>query len=368
MRVSVLADSRGFDTYYVNSRYVESYGYHETFPYLLSREFAAEGSHELVHIPDHYRGGTVQNNIIRLALTNPELIVLVNGIWETLLTREMFLDYVKGEIGQKREPSGEPLDFSFSGEELVRLFLADKLANSPAKYIERERRICSFFLRRGRGAVVFGLPVTPPHHLDGIHFAGNYRCLPGWGRCLEALNAEMQELSRVYGCRYFDTDALMGASGGASECLIDQWHFSRHFHREIARHLRECILGMPVRQRLSGVQQKYFMPGVRLDDACLVLGTGEAARDWVRSHPEHRVVGYVVDGMAGDTLAEGIPLIGIDAVATTAARVIVLPDGHRTPWATEAGIAAGFCAGGGVLLYPDEMDELSNPVGRGADG
>lgn len=368
MRVSVLADSRGFDTYYVNSRYLESYGYHETFPYLLSREFAVQGIHELVHIPDHYRGGTVQNNIIRLALTKPELIVLLNGIWETLLTREMFLDYVKGEIGQKRHPSSTPLDFRFSSEELVRLFLTDKLANSPAKYIERERRVCSFFLRRGRGAIVFGLPVTPKHHLDGIHFAGNYRCLPEWGHCLEALNTEMLELSRIYGCRYFDTNALMTACGGASECLIDQWHFSRHFHRQIACHLRACILGMKERPPLSGAQHKYYMPGVSLDEACLVLGTGETARDWVRSHPEHRVVAFVTDELADEPSVDGIPVIRNEAVAKAGVRVLVLPDGHQTPWTVEALAATSFCAVGGVLLYPAEIEELSNPVGRGADG
>ncbi len=368
MRVSVLADSRGFDTYYVNSLYSESYGYHETFPYVLSREFAIEGSHELVHIPDHYRGGTVQSNIIRLALTRPDMVVLVNGIWETLLTRDMFLDYVKSEIGQKRQPYSDPLDFRFSGEELVRLFLQDKLVNSPAKYIERERRICSFFLRRGRSAIVFGLPVTPAHHLDGIHFAGNYRCLPEWGRCLEALNVEMRELSRVYACGYFDTDALMRGCGGASACLIDQWHFSRHFHGEIARQLRTCILDAAIRPTLSETQQKYYMPGVGLDEPCLVYGTGDAARHWVQGHPQHRVVGYVASDAECVAQPEGIPTMDLGAAVETGVRVLVLPEGHQTRWADEAEAVAGFGGAGGVLLYPDEIEELSNPVGRGADG
>ena len=56
-----------------------------------------------------FEGGTIQNNIIRVALTDPAIVVVLDGIWETLINKGHYLAYaerkgIDGEAGYSRAP------------------------------------------------------------------------------------------------------------------------------------------------------------------------------------------------------------------------------------------------------------------------
>ena len=160
--VTVLGDSRAFDTYYTKANYAIRYGYDATFPHLWrSAALGNPGAnYDVVHIPDHFRSGTVQNNIVRLALTNPSVIVLLDGIWETLLNKVYFIEYAKTHAP----------DLEYSRERLVELFKSGKLSVSPVGFVERTRALVSYFRRRRRQAVYMTLPV-PPEVLNRQHLS-----------------------------------------------------------------------------------------------------------------------------------------------------------------------------------------------------
>ena len=219
--VAILADSRGFDTYYLTAAYGDAaYGYQHTFPALLRRDLlsAAQPIADAIHIPDHFRAASVANNILRLALTDPDIVVLLDGIWETLLSKEHFLAYVQRQVQEHDWRGGAALDLSFSSRRLVDLFQAGELPVSPDAYANRLARILSYFRRRGRRCVWLTLPVPPRDHLDGLHYAGNYMTLPEWGECLAALNTRLVPLVERYGGTILDLDALMADAGGAADC------------------------------------------------------------------------------------------------------------------------------------------------------
>ena len=114
--IAILADSRGFDTYFLNPAYGEAgYGYDRTFAFVLRRALLSEADPvaDVCHIPDHFRAATIENNIIRLGLTDPAMVVLLDGIWETLLSKADFLRWAEREISDHEWRDGEKLDLSF---------------------------------------------------------------------------------------------------------------------------------------------------------------------------------------------------------------------------------------------------------------
>ena len=65
--VTIRGDSRAFDTYYTSAAYSVRYGYNSTFAPKWRAAALADAGYDVVHIPDHFRGGTVQNNSEDLA-------------------------------------------------------------------------------------------------------------------------------------------------------------------------------------------------------------------------------------------------------------------------------------------------------------
>lgn len=234
-KVAILGDSRVFDTYYATDDYAgKTYGYDKTFPHRLQRSLASKtgGAHDCVHIPDHFRGRTVQNNILRLALIDPDCIVLCDGIWESLVSKKHVADYY--------EQIGDPSVF-YSDALATELYLANRLALSPRSYADRVGRIASWFVRRRRHLIWLTTPIPPRGFLNGLHFAGNYRPFDGWHECLHAINSASAASIRHFGGTVVDMDALMTDFGGAEAALIDQWHFSASFHARVAEELERII-------------------------------------------------------------------------------------------------------------------------------
>ncbi len=367
-KTTILGDSRAFDTYYLNSMYEGGYGYDRTFCYLMTRRGLADGAgHEVVHIPDHFRAASVESNIIRLALTDPDVVVLLNGIWETLINKKMFLEYATGRIENHATHGGETLRLEYSSRVLADLFLADKLGNSPARYVERERRIISYFLRRGRKAVVMNLPVPGPDHLNCVHYAGNYRCIPEWSECLRALNERVAPMTEAYGGTVFDTDALMRETGGPGACLIDQWHFSPAFHAVVADKLGETTRALAASCGADGAQRRFTMPGIMPGEPVLVYGTGQEAADWIRDHPTVPVAGVVAPGDGRERFVSA-PVMDLDAARACPAQVVVLAVAAAALPELEPGLIRALVPAGKVLLLPEEMEPLSNPSAKGREG
>ncbi len=234
--VTVLGDSRAFDTYYANASYTTRYGYDATFSHVWRAAALADpdAGYDVVHIPDHFRGGTVQNNIVRLALTDPAVVVLLDGIWETLLNKGHFIEYAK-----ENDP-GLP----YSRERLVELFKADRLSVSPRDLAERTRTLVSYFRRRRRQVIYMTLPVPPKAYIGSTYHAGDYTPHADWDECLTAVNTAGTAVAQDYGCEVFDLTGLMTEIGGPEKALIDQWHFSPAFHQEIAKRLAASVTVM----------------------------------------------------------------------------------------------------------------------------
>ena len=170
--VAVLGDSRAFDTYYTSDAYKIRYGYDSTFPHIWRAAALADAQsgYDVVHIPDHFRGGTVQNNIVRLALTDPAVVVLLDGIWETLINKGHFIAYAEQNA----------LDEPFSHAGLVDLFKANRLSVSPQAFAERTRTLVSYFRRRRRQVIHMTLPVPPKAYIGSTYHAGGYKPLDDW--------------------------------------------------------------------------------------------------------------------------------------------------------------------------------------------
>ncbi len=234
--VSVLGDSRVFDTYFTGDNYAVRYGYDSTFPHLWRKAVLTgdRPTYDVVHIPDHFRGGTVQNNIVRLALTDPSIVVVVDGIWETLINKRHFLDYVERKVRGQENGSGTERRFEYSSRKLVDLFIANELSVSPRAFAERSRRLVSYFRRRRRDVVWLTLPVVPKHYVGATFHAGDYRPIEHWDECLAAINAAVLPVMESYGCTVLDLTGQMMAFGGPERALIDQWHFSPEFHAHLA--------------------------------------------------------------------------------------------------------------------------------------
>jgi hypothetical protein len=337
--VAVLGDSRVFDTYYTNDSYPERYGYNATFPFLLAREALRQAKpYEVVHIPDHFRGGTVENNIIRLALTDPAIVVLCDGIWETLVSKDWTVD------GQKIEDT----------RVLADRFIANQLAVSPRRYAEKQRRIISYFRRRRRQCVWLSLPMPPREHLNRLHYAGNYRCIPEWDECLNAINEAMAPVVTAYDALWLDLHKLVGAVGGFSQALIDQWHFSKAFHARIASSLSQIVESAQSEFTLvNGHASRGFMMARALGEEPVVLvGSKDRLACWRRDNTAAKVESEVVL----------TPSIDVSCIAKSSARAVVLADGTELPLEAETMLLRALPREK-ILLYPAELGPIDNPVG-----
>lgn len=281
--VTILGDSRVFDTYYVNAKYVERYGYDCTFPHLWRKRVLTdrEAGYDVVHIPDHFRGRTVQNNIVRLALTDPAIVVIVDGIWETLINKGHFLDYAKRRLKGYDGRSGEELALTYSPRRVVELFKAGELRVSPQALAERTRTLVSYFRRRRRQAIVITVPVPPKAFVGSNYHAGDFRPIPGWDECLAAVDRATRAAVAPYGATVIDLTALMQEMGGPEAAFIDQWHFSRAFHARLAEILDvEARRLLPHAAGTDHVSHAYMLGPVPAEPrAEVVLHEGGAAEE-----------------------------------------------------------------------------------------
>lgn len=344
-RVAILGDSRVFDTYFVNERYGGArYGYHRTFPHLLRAALLCRDrpAADVVHIPDHFRGATIENNIIRLALTDPNVVVLVDGIWESLLTRRQFFDFLKIQVETVDWHRGEKLSLDFSSSRVVDLFLEGNFDVSPDNYARRIGRIISFFRRRGRHVIWANLPIVPPEHKGREHFAGDYMCIPDWARVLNGLNKAVSQIASAYGAQVFDLDSLMAKSGGPAECLIDQWHFSERFHLEISRELERCLVELLSGSKISGTYP--IMPGDLVAGAVAVDGDAEDAHRVKTLHPELEILG---------TLSSDKPLPQVSAV------IVASQEYHKREARVVELLKRALPM---PILFPEELNGFVNPA------
>lgn len=272
--VAILGDSRVFDTYYTNDLYRQRYGYNKTFPFLLSKATRARNfTCDVVHIPDHFRAGTVENNIIRLALNDPDIVILCDGIWETLVRRQLFDRWLE------KQPADT--DRTYSTRRLTDLFVANELTVSPKAYAEKQKTIISYFHRRRRRCMWLSLPMPPREHLDRMHFAGNYQCIPEWDECLKAVNEAMGPIVSSYGADWLDLHELVQSNGGFAQCLIDQWHFSESFHAVLASEIERRVIPWLADCRDHAHASRRFMLARPLaDEPVIVVGKQELISQW----------------------------------------------------------------------------------------
>lgn len=352
--VAVLTDSRGFDTYYLNDRYEAWYGADKAFPAVLGHRLLLDPSCALhaVQIPDHFRSGTVENNLLRLGLCDPSYVVLCDGIWETLINREHLVDYVTDRIRERSLSDDDPLEIEVSHKAVTRLYLSNALSVSPARYAERIERLVSFFVRRRRNICWLSLLVPAPSHKNRIHYAGDYKCSPEWQQCLNAINHGIEDVLGRWGATYVDLQALMEESGGESACLLDQWHFTEAFHSRVADKLfgvisreLEAVVPLPP----DHASRNFIVPGKAGDTPMVVVGEGNDL--WCRD--------------MGDNF-EARP-VSLEAAADARADVILLtePVGTRDSVAREL---LATCAANTIVVYPDEIDGIKNAPEAGGRG
>ena len=291
VNVTLLGDSRVFDTYYTNSRYDRRYGYHKTFPHIWRKMALADLSagYDVIHIADHFRGGTLQNNIIRLALTDPSIVVVLDGIWETLLNKGHYLEYAQRK--------GIDAETAYGRAKLAKLFRAGELSLSPAKYAERQRQLISYFRRRRRQVIWMTLPVPPTDYIGSTYHAGDYKPIPDWDECLEAVNDVMVPIVEAYGGAILDMTELMNAIGGPREAFIDQWHFSERFHAHIAAELDASVKGLLADvPGPAHVSHRYILgsPDGSELNADVIVYDGESAQEAavLRDLPPEKILVY----------------------------------------------------------------------------
>lgn len=187
------------------------------------------------------------------------------------------------------------------------------------------------------------LPIVPSDHLDRIHYAGDYVCIPEWGQVLSALNERLARMARAYGAETLDLDDLMSQSGGPDECLIDQWHFTPHFHAAIARKLLN-VTGRAFRGKQW--EARYpIMPGDNVNGPVAVVGQPDAARTLQEEFPGLEIAGFAAPGTAPPEDVAAIVVTCSDSEqreATARDLIAALPDGP-------------------AILYPEDLRPLGNP-------
>lgn len=352
--VAILGDSRAFDTYYTNDRYEERYGYDSTFPFLLRHMVTADPQlpFEVIHIPDHFRAGTAENNIIRLALLNPAVVVLLDGIWETLIGKEHFVEYATRRIKAHDFRSADEIALRVSGQALVDLYLAGELSVSPSGYAEKQRRLISYFRRRRRQCVWLTLPVPDAAHFDRLHFAGDYRCLPNWGRCLAGINDAVAPMIESYGGHVIDLDRLMAEHGGSGRSLIDQWHFTRSFHATIARCLAEWLRAARPVMPAAHASNRHMLAGPVRRESVVLCGAKDAAAAWTAANRNVTVETVVA---MQDSECEKITSCAQSSI------VVLLEEGVARV-GTETRLLRTLSEDK-IILYPEELARIVNPPG-----
>ncbi len=362
--IAVLGDSRAFDTYYYNSLYSGFYGYDKTFPFLLRRRIllGTGGRVDVSHIPDHFRGGTVENNILRIAMNNPDVVILCNGLWETLVSKKHFLEYATNALEKHATLSGKTLDLKYSSSILAQLFVENKLSNSPNRFRDRERRIISYFRRRQRQCIYMNLTVPNRNHINRIHYAGNYRCIPEWDICLKAMNDAIDNIAKSYGTYVLDTNLLMEQNGGPSECLIDQWHYSVYFHEIIADRLDTMIHDILEKHEIGDDHEpnEYMVSGVKSEGALAVYGTGAHSAEWIVGHPKLHVEA-VIEEIPASSSFYSIPVICEKDIANIQSSAILLLVSEEDRERVETRLLRRI-DGNKVIVYPEELEEIWNPI------
>jgi len=361
--ITILGDSRTFDTYYYNYRYKEHYGYNSTFPYLLQKKMWETSMEkiDIIHIPDHFRSRSIENNIMRLALTDPVLVFLCNGIWEALINKGHYIEYVTNLIRTHPTRSGKPLRFMYNSKKLVELFLGNKLSSSPKKFTEEQSKIASYFHRRRRACLFFGLPVPPVTHYNRLHYAGNYKCLREWDECLEELNRSLRKISRCYGSIFLDLNRLVRESGGYKECLIDQWHFTKRFHEKLALSLSEEIMDMVNKENLktNEVSHNFMLhrkTGRETVAVYIFDDKTEYARKWLRKHRSVKIKACIGRQKKAENLKlKTVTHFDIKNIRKVEPSIILLLTDEKLPMKREAEILKSLSFDK-ILLYPDEIE------------
>lgn len=364
--VAILGDSRVFDTYFTNSEYRERYGYDAAFPHIL-RKFALQDklcTFDVVHIPDHFRGGTVESNIIRLSLTDPTVIILCDGIWETLVHKDWFIEWATEKIRAHPTHDTTPLNLSYSSRHLADLFIADELPVSPRKYASKQARIISYFSRRRRQCIWMSLPMPPIEHLDRIHFAGNYRCIPEWDECLAAVNEAMKPIATAYGAAWVDLQRLILEHGGFERALIDQWHFSRSFHLAIARELWRILPGVVAGGTVPAdhVSREFLLQRQLGEQSVVLFGRPASIARWLAANPKAKIEA-VVSTSTEEPVVANVRSVSLNDISAIEARCVVALDPSELTPLSEAELLRSLpreC----ILVYADELGEISNPSGK----
>lgn len=354
--VTILGDSRVLDTYYLNDQYAECYGYDKTFPFLLREMVLRKPEHfaDIVHIPDHFRGGTIDNNILRVALTNPVGVFLCDGIWETLLNKSHFAEYASEKIKSFSFRNDETLALELSHEKLAALFLNDELPIKPSKYARRMYKIASYFLRRRRACYWMNLIQPDPAHKDRIHYAGNYKCSPVWNACLDAINKQTEQALSPIGGRVFDLHRLMEKHGGEDNALLDQWHFTAKFHGAVANEIFDLLKSPDDYDHLGPDHVSHrHMHGFATegrDDAIALLNLGPKQAS---------------ECVVGEGRNIVISTESIDAACAADADIVVLVGDEETKDRAAEKLLRMLPARK-IILFSEELDGVNNPFARGA--
>ncbi|MBT4888139.1 MAG: hypothetical protein HON65_01110 [Rhodospirillales bacterium] len=346
--MTILGDSRAFDTYYLNDSYENYYGYDKTFPFILRREILSHGpnSLDIVHIPDHFRGGSIESNTLRVAMTNPAMVYLIDGIWETLLNKSHYIKYLLETVDKHSLRGDQTLQFEYSHEALIGLFKQNKLELSPSAYAHRIRSIASYFLRRRRHCCWMSLIMPDPSYKDRVHYAGDYRCSPVWNEALQAINESVGLSLSSIGAEYMDLQELMVDAGGENNVLIDQWHFTSEFHQILSDKMEVDIGTKHEGYSLDSrhVSNRHMLPNRKSGDT--IIAWGDLANIWLTENTDLEIIG-VADSIE-DTMSSAAP-------------IVVLACSQNSD--RQAGIEKilPLIPQEKIILFPEEFSGINNP-------
>ena len=240
-------------------------------------------------------------------------MVVVDGIWETLINKRHFVDYVERKLRGPGSKASAELTFDFSARKLVDLFVENELSVSPRAFAERARRLVSYFRRRRRDVVWLTLPVVPKRYVGKTFHAGGYRPIDDWDECLAAMNEAALPVMNAYGCEVVDLTELMTSFGGPERALIDQWHFSPQFHARLAEVLDERCRSLVERApEPNHVSHRYMLGGGDGElDEHVVLHRGDESNEarLLEKLPPADILVYAaeietIDNPRGDDRAE----------------------------------------------------------------